>query len=91
MCWRVIGGGFAGIRLAAPLFPNLPIYPTLCLHSKRTSVLEKVDKVPKTSPKPQKTKHSEACSGSLYTSLTIFLFLTFSLPALLSLFLFSGF
>ena len=73
MCWRARGAGFAGIRLVAPLFPNLPIYPTLCLHSKRTSVLEEVDKVPKTSPNPQKTKHSEACSGSLYTPLTIFL------------------
>lgn len=36
---------FLGLGLAAPLFPNLPISPSLCLDCKSESVLEKVDKV----------------------------------------------
>lgn len=75
-----------GYLPSVSLFPNLPMYHELCLDIKRRSLMEKVDKVPKTSPKQKKSKDLKGLfklSTSFGFSLTLSQFLipyAFALP-----------
>lgn len=93
MCWKAGGRGFAGIWLAAPPFPNLPIYFTLGLDSKIGC--QGWRKLRKSLTHHHQSNRNQTPRSLFRLSIAPFdnfsPFLICSLPVLLSLFLFSGF